>query len=265
VAAAWVRRDFGATEITQYPPGPHLSPPPPPPPASPAPGAHVPQLLLPGGRLGHYAAGARIALSGMADQRPDLAGAFARTGPSDIVVVEGGMDRAQQVLDLLGLRYTTVTTDAMNGRETADAVVGIRPRRRPHPLLTGVLDEGEDAQWWLEVSSYPILVLARGHLDVLLKSTELLLRWGAAPVALTFRHGRGEVFHMISHFYLQRTELRSARHATSADAYAAAKGGRFAPGELDGMAVGELESATASARLLANLVAEKRLRVEQAR
>lgn len=43
------------------------------------------------------------------------------------------------------------------------------------------------------------------------------------------------------------------------------RGGRFTDRDLDGISTGELESATSSARLFANLIADKRLRVDLAR
>ena len=150
-----------------------------------------------------------------------------------------------------------------NGVKTADAVVGVRPAHTPHPLLEGAFERGDDARWWLEGQSYPILVVARGKVKVLLKSYELMARWGAAPVAVLFRHGDGQVFHSISHFYLQRTDDPPGRKGRSAADYAARKGGSLDTSRLAGMSARQLESATTSARLLANLVAEKRLRVRQ--
>ena len=37
-------------------------------------------------------------------------------------------------------------------------------------------------------------------------------------MAVLFPRGEGEVFHMISHYYLQRTEFRNARHRPRASA-----------------------------------------------
>jgi hypothetical protein len=62
---------------------------------------------------------------------------------------------------------------------------------------------------------------------------------------------------MISHYYLQRTELRSARQRMGASAYYAEKG-MAAPGGLGSLSVGDVESAATSSRLLANVVAAKK-------
>ena len=43
-------------------------------------------------------------------------------------------------------------------------------------------------------------------------------------MAVWFRWGEGDVFHMISHYYLQRTELRTERHRAKAASYFAEKG-----------------------------------------
>ena len=43
-------------------------------------------------------------------------------------------------------------------------------------------------------------------------------------MAVWFRWGEGDVFHMISHYYLQRTELRTAAPRGAAASYFAEKG-----------------------------------------
>ena len=147
-------------------------------------------------------------------------------------------------------------TIAFNERPTHDDVVRIEVPSTDNPFLRGVIDPGEDPLWWLEASSYPIRVLDPS-VEVLIASSELEARYGEAPVAVLFRHGEGEVFHMISHYYLQRTELREERHSTSAVAYAASKG--VAPSlEMADLNLADVESAASSARLFANVVAAKK-------
>lgn len=147
-----------------------------------------------------------------------------------------------------------------NDRPTADDVVRIEVCDATNPFLRGVMEGGDDPQWWLEGSSYPIRILDPERVRVLITSRELAERYGEAPVAVLFRHGEGEVFHMISHYYLQRTELRTKRHRLGAAAYASEKGVTADPALLEDLAVGDVESAATSARLLANVVAEKRRR-----
>jgi hypothetical protein len=152
-------------------------------------------------------------------------------------------------------------TIAWSGRPTGDDVVGIEVRERENPFLRGVLDDGGDPQWWLEGSSYPIRVLDPARVRVLIASRELGERYGEPAVAVLFRHGEGEVFHMISHYYLQRTELRSARHAQPAAAFAAEQGLALSELELrqmDGLTLSDVESAASSARLFANVVHAKK-------
>lgn len=95
-------------------------------------------------------------------------------------------------------------------------------------------------------------------MKVLVRSSELESKYGEAPVAVHFTYGRGDVFHMISHYYLQRTELRDARHKQSAGSYAEAKGVDVADVDLRDLAVGDVESAASSARLLTNVIARKK-------
>ncbi len=150
---------------------------------------------------------------------------------------------------------------AYNENPTTDDVVRIEVLRKDNPFLKGVMDKGDDPQWWLEGSSYPMKVLASEKVEVLITSKELGTKYGEAPVAVLFRHGEGEVFHMISHYYLQRTELRSARQKMPAAMYASEKGYTMSASDASvfaDLSVGDVESATSSARLLANIVAGKK-------
>jgi hypothetical protein len=149
---------------------------------------------------------------------------------------------------------------AYNEQPTPDTVVRVEVSDHDNPFLTGVMDGSDDPQWWLEGSSYPIRILDRDRVTVLIRSRELGERWGESPVAITFRWGEGEVFHMISHYYLQRTEFRTARHTGSAFAYGSEKGvdmAAVAP-MADGLSLGDVESAASSARVLVNVAAAKK-------
>jgi hypothetical protein len=149
---------------------------------------------------------------------------------------------------------------AYNERPTADAVVRVEVAAHDNPFLKGVIGEGDDPQWWLEGSSYPIRVLDAGRVRVLIRSSELESKWGEAPVAVTFTHDEGEVFHMISHYYLQRTETRNQRHSAPASAFAAEKGVAWekVSAMAEDLGLGDLESAASSARLFANVAAAKK-------
>ena len=98
---------------------------------------------------------------------------------------------------------------AFSQRPTPDDVVRIEVKDHDNIYLQGVLDGQDDPQWWLEGSSYPITVVDAERVQVLITSRELEEKYGEAPVAVWFRWGEGDVFHMISHYYLQRTELRT--------------------------------------------------------
>lgn len=146
---------------------------------------------------------------------------------------------------------------AYNDRPTADAVVRVEVTDHDNPFLQGVMEEGDDPLWWLEGSSYPIRVLDPSRVRVLMRSSELGKQWGEEPVAVTFRFGEGEILHMISHYYLQRTETRTRRHRAPAAAYAAEKGVLWdAPtaAAARDLSLAEVEAASSSARLFANVV-----------
>jgi hypothetical protein len=146
---------------------------------------------------------------------------------------------------------------AFSRRPTPDDVVRIEVRDPDSIYLQGVLDGQDDPQWWLEGSSYPISVVDHERVKVLITSRELEQKYGEAPVAVWFRWGEGDVFHMISHYYLQRTELRSGRHAGAAVDYFAEKGvpvtAELAP-DVAGLRLADVESAKPSAAFMANVI-----------
>jgi hypothetical protein len=146
---------------------------------------------------------------------------------------------------------------------TADDVVRIEVNDHDNIYLQGVLDGQDDPQWWLEGSSYPITILDAERVQVLITSRELGEKYGEAPVAVWFRWGEGDVFHMISHYYLQRTELRTARHQSAAAGYFAEKGVAMSQAmvrEYADLSLADVESAKPSAAFMANVIIEKRRR-----
>lgn len=113
-----------------------------------------------------------------------------------------------------------------NGKASGDEVVSIEIVDTEDEILKGFIDQEKDAApvWWLEGSSYPIKVLDKSKVKVLVRSDELKRRYGEDPVIISFEHGKGIVYHMISHFYLQRSETRTKKQGESASTYAKAQG-----------------------------------------
>jgi hypothetical protein len=152
---------------------------------------------------------------------------------------------------------------AFSQRPTPDDVVRIEVRDHDNLYLQGVLDGQDDPQWWLEGSSYPITVVDAERVQVLITSRELEEKYGEAPVAVWFRWGEGDVFHMISHYYLQRTELRTQRHASSAASYFSEKGVVVSAAmeqDLGDLSLADVESAKPSAAFMANIIIDKKSR-----
>ena len=150
-----------------------------------------------------------------------------------------------------------------NNNDTRDDVVRIDIIDSDSPYLQGVLDSDDDPQWWLEGASYPIRILNTDTVRVLIRSKELGEKYGEEPVAVVFPFGKGEVFHMISHYYLQRAELRTARHQMSGESYFASKNVPVDDAmayQLADLNLGDVEAAATSSRLFANIVADKKRR-----
>ncbi|MFO1519312.1 MAG: hypothetical protein U1F57_06595 [bacterium] len=112
-----------------------------------------------------------------------------------------------------------------NGKSTRDEVVGIEVANAQDPLFQSFFaDPTAKPVWWLENSSQPIRVLSRDKVEVLVRSRELGQRYGDDPVIVRFPYGKGGVYHLLSHFYLQRAEARGARHRTTAVDFATSVG-----------------------------------------
>ncbi|MGI8775370.1 MAG: hypothetical protein ACR2KQ_10275 [Actinomycetota bacterium] len=151
-----------------------------------------------------------------------------------------------------------------NEHPTRDDVVRIEITDHDNPFLKGVIDGADDPQWWLEGSSYPIRVDDPERVKVLIKSRDLGQRYGEEPVAILFEHGAGEVFHMISHYYLQRTELRTERHSMAASSYYEEKGMSVPDGaNISSLSLGDVEAAQTSSRLFSNVIASKKRKEAQ--
>lgn len=112
-----------------------------------------------------------------------------------------------------------------NGRYTTDDVVRIEAVDTIDPVIKGFLDEETSPVWWLEGISYPIRVINKDKVKVLVRSDELKEKYGEDAVLVRFEYGKGVVYHMISHFYLQRTEIRDVVQEEKAEKYIIVKGG----------------------------------------
>ena len=111
-----------------------------------------------------------------------------------------------------------------NERPTGDEVVAIELSQTDDSTVKGFIGEQDQPVWWLEGSSYPIQILKPDEVNVLIKSNELKEKYGEEAVIIRFKYGEGTVYHMISHFYLQRSETRDAKKNMTVGAYAKAKG-----------------------------------------
>ncbi len=147
-----------------------------------------------------------------------------------------------------------------NGQQTSDCVVRVESgTAADDPLLAGFLEAERDPLWWLEGASYPIEVLDAKRVRVLVRSKEVEKGWGADPVVVTFEEGLGTVVHLLSHLYLQRSDVRRARDARpAAEYFASTPLSAEAAADFTAMAgdlrASELGSAGSKSRLLANAI-----------
>ena len=151
-----------------------------------------------------------------------------------------------------------------NRVESRDDVVKVEVVDKSSPYLKGLFEKNAEPMWWLETASYPIRIVNPEKVKILIQSQEMKERYGEAPIVVTFNYGQGTVFHMVSHYYLQRADLRSDRHKKSASAYAyeemnlSQEEMKGTESQLAGVSLGEVESAYSSAQFMLNAMAERK-------
>ena len=152
-----------------------------------------------------------------------------------------------------------------NGVRTRDDVLPVDVHGGKEPLLAHLRMHQEKPRWWLEGASFPIEILDRARVSVLVSSEAMKKRYGQAPVVVAFSHGHGRVLHMTSHFYLQNSQLVARREKQKGSAFAKGAGLTDAQVaklkskgvDVDEVAVGELNGAYAMQQLSANILVEK--------
>ncbi|CAF1317583.1 unnamed protein product [Didymodactylos carnosus] len=150
-----------------------------------------------------------------------------------------------------------------NGTTTGDEVVGIQVADPNNHLVKGFLPAAKLAEplWWLESSSYPIEIIDKQNVRVLIRSKELGEKYESDAVLITFDCGKGNVIHMISHFYLQRTETRDQRHQMSAEQFAtdvnASEGVKLLSKQAKNLNYAQVQSTATSSAFIYNHLAER--------
>ncbi len=146
-----------------------------------------------------------------------------------------------------------------NNKSTGDEVVRVEVMDKEDPVIKGFLDEETAPVWWLEGSSYPIKILDKENVNVLIRSKELKDKYGEDPVLISFKYGNGIVYHMISHFYLQRTETKDIKQTAAAAEYVNKKSSSFSNDKemmdkAEKVNYGEVQSANTSSEFIMRAV-----------
>lgn len=198
--------------------------------------------------------------------------------PGDLT--RDGIERVRKFVNAGGYLYTTdwaltrVVQQAFpgfiqfNGRETANDVVEVEVKQTENNLLKHLTLSKENPKWWLESSSYPIKVLNKEKVDVLITSKEMGRKYGETPIAVHFRYGDGQVLHIASHFYLQQNQTRTVAETKKSTEYiktdstltdatkkALDKNVNFAA---DDVVAGDLNSAYSAQQMTSNIVIERK-------
>ena len=153
-----------------------------------------------------------------------------------------------------------------NQRPTGDDCVRVEVVSKDNKFLKGLFEGDSDPIWWLESSSYPIQILDEKRVKVLVRSKEMAEKYGEEPIVILFEYRDGIVLHMTSHYYLQRAELRTKRHKMSAKEYVTKEIGlndqEADIEELEGLSLGEAESAYSTTQFISNVIVEQQKKVK---
>jgi hypothetical protein len=155
-----------------------------------------------------------------------------------------------------------------NQRPTGDDCVRVEVVDKSNKFLEGLFQADADPIWWLESSSYPIQIIDKKKVTVLINSEEMKNKYGESPIVITFSYGDGgTVLHMTSHYYLQRAELRTSRHKASAKEYVMSEM-NFSEEEADmeelkDISLGEAESAYSTTQFISNVIVEQQKKVKK--
>lgn len=151
-----------------------------------------------------------------------------------------------------------------NNRSTGDEVVRIELVASDDSFLKLLLSDQDDPQWWLESSSYPIEIMDEKRVKVMVSSKEIGRKYGASPVFVAFDYGNGTVYHMISHFYLQRSETRTERHMRPGAEYLNEKGipaalrAKYAAMGIEASKLADVESAFTSTAMMNKVLFDRK-------
>ncbi len=113
----------------------------------------------------------------------------------------------ETVLDRAFRQYVQCRRDGKRVAMLKERVVNVRAVS-DHALLRGVPDGKRIARWWLEDSTIPVTINHPSAVEILLECRALALTHDAPAAALTFRHGRGRVAHVLGHVYQKEGNLR---------------------------------------------------------
>ncbi len=153
-----------------------------------------------------------------------------------------------------------------NNRSTGDEVVRIELVASDDSFLKLLLSDQDDPQWWLESCSYPIEIMDEKRVKVMVSSKEIGRKYGASPVFVAFDYGKGTVYHMISHFYLQRSETRTERHMRPGADYLNEKGipaalrAKYAAMGIEASKLADVESAFTSTAMMNKVLFDRKRR-----
>lgn len=100
--------------------------------------------------------------------------------------------------------FPSIVTALGSPRSQRDTTVEVQAIGEDH-LLEGVFPRGGESHWWLEDSSTMVSVSDKA--TTLVASDDMRSKYGSRVVAFKFGYGKGEVIHLVGHFYQEDGNL----------------------------------------------------------
>ena len=150
-------------------------------------------------------------------------------------------------------------------RDTDEECVPVRMQDTSHPFLAGVFDPARPPLWSLDLDSFPIEIVKPRAVRVLLSSPAMKAKYGHDSIGVIFEQQRGQVFHLTSHFCLQRAPADGPLARLPATQYIEDEiAGRDVPqgvadglkDDLKGVTAAELEAHYTATKMIANVIVE---------
>ncbi len=148
--------------------------------------------------------------------------------------------------------------------ETRDEVMPIKVSDLNSEFTKNITPADGTPSWW-EYYSYPMKILDKDKVKMLVKSDKMKTKYGHEGVAAYFDYGKGKIIHTTAHFLQQKSVITTARQSKDALTYVRdelkidqSKLSESFKTTLKGLQAGQIEDVYSIVRFIANVIVAKK-------